>query len=225
MIEYRGLWYPDGDLLTKNFKARLETEPFYRSDRFHDAMAHVKSWRGAVECGAHVGAWSRELAKRFERVLAIELSGATLNCLRRNLESFANAEVMQCALGARPGFVAVGGNKGSMDGEVVEGGDYPAVPMRALDELVQSARLECVDYIKVHVNGYEMQVLLGAERTIRQHRPVMTVVIKKALEKYGATPVQVFEFMDGLGYRVLSRLKPYWVFGPSPEHRAPSHRR
>ena len=115
MRQYRGLWYPDDDTLTKNLIARLETEAFYRADRFHDAMRHVKAWRGAIECGAHVGAWSRELAKRFEQVIAIELSGETWECLRRNLEPFKNAEAIQCALGERHGFINVRRNKGSID--------------------------------------------------------------------------------------------------------------
>ena len=173
--------------------ARLETEAFYRADRFHDAMRHVKAWRGAIECGAHVGAWSRELAKRFEQVIAIELSGETWECLRRNLEPFKNAEAIQCALGERHGFINVRRNKGSIDSEVVEDGAYPATPLRTLDEIVAAAHeLKSVDYIKVHVNGYEMPVLRGARETIRRHQPLMTVVIKKALANYGARPEDVF---------------------------------
>ena len=212
MREHKGLWYPEGDSLTKNFIARLETEAFYRADRFHDAMKHVRAWRGAVDCGAHVGAWSREMAKRFERVVAIEMNPATSECLERNLVPWPNAVPVNHALGDRGGKIKLFGNKGSIDSEVE--GDGDDVWLDRLDDLSAVKDLSAVDYLKVHVNGYELEVLKGAQETIRKHRPVMTVVIKKALANYGATEQDVLDFMERMGYAVASRLKPYWVFAP-----------
>ena len=218
MEKFNGLWYPDGNQLTKNFKARAEKEPFYRADRFHDAMKHVRHWRGAVECGAHVGEWSRELAKRFERVVAIEMHSATAKCLQLNLADCA-ATVVQCALGDSYECVSIKTDKGSI-GTCVGRLGNDAYTKRLDDVLLDINDLNDpdnelpVDYLKVHVNGYELRVLRGARQTIRRHRPVMTVVIKKALANYGTTPEEIFNFMDGVGYRVASCLKPYWMFVP-----------
>lgn len=214
-FQHKGLWYPPGEQITKALAARLEHEEFYRADRFHDAMKHVRAWRGAVECGAHVGEWSRELAKRFERVVAIEMNPATAKCLQANLAAHPNATVVQCALGEITGKVHIVSRKGSIGGRAValdSGGDD--VILRRLDDLPEVAGLTAIDYLKVHVNGCELLVLSGAEQTIRAHRPVITVVIKPALADYDATPEDIFKFMERVGYRVASRLKPYWVFVP-----------
>ena len=172
-------------------------------------MAQVKQWRGAVECGAHVGEWSRELAQRFERVVAIEAHPATAKCLTANLAAHKNAMVVQCALGLDYGRVDVTSRKGSIGSRVTRGDGVNEMPLDAVPEI---AALEALDYLKVHVNGCELQVLRGAIETIERHRPVITVVIKKALADYGATPEDIFNFMAIEGYRVASRLKPYWVF-------------
>ena len=213
MKEHRGLWYPEGDALTKNLMARLEGEEFYRAERFHDAMKHVRQWRGAVDCGAHVGAWSRELAKRFGRVVAIEMHPETAACLKRNLAPWPNAITVNCALGRASGVVGAAMNKGSIDAEVDANRDGE-IRLRRLDDLAAGWDMAAIDYLKVHVNGMELSVLCGAEATIRKYRPVMTVVIKRALENYGAKPEDIFNFIGSVGYRVASRLKPYWVFTP-----------
>ena len=233
-FQFQGLWYPDGEIITKSLAHQLRHEPFYNCDRFHDAMRLLRRFRGAVECGAHVGAWSRELARRFERVVAIELNPASARCLRANLAPFPNATVVNCALGDRSGEVRVAAAKGSLDSEVrpgaadppttppaaqapllgQEGSEWEVVPMRALDEVLDGAAIGSIDYLKVHVNGYEVPVLRGARETIARHKPLMTVVIKKALANYGARPEDVFNLMGEMGYRVVSRLKPYWVFSP-----------
>ena len=213
MKQFAGLWYPDADELTKNFKARAQTEPFYRADRFHDAMKHVKQWRGAVECGAHVGEWSRELATRFERVVAIEMNPASAECLRANLPAHPNVIVVNHAVGAHGGQVQISGKKNSMGNMVA--GDGEDVWLDRLDDLTAVKETAAIDYLNVHVNGYELEVLLGAKETIAKHCPVTTVVIKRALADYGATPEDIFKFMDRVGYRVASCLKPYWVFVPA----------
>lgn len=205
-----GLWYPDG-VITKALRARVESEEFYRADRFHDAMRHVRQWRGAIDCGAHVGAWSTQLAKRFQSVISVEPNPDTVECLRRNLEQWSHARVIHAALaenGEAGGNLRINAEKGAINSGVSHQGIE--VPTRELDDV--SAFMEHVDYLKIHVNGYELPVLNSAKKTLRKHHPVVTVVIKKAIQKYGNGPQHIFDFMEKAGYRVASRLKPYWVF-------------
>jgi hypothetical protein len=56
-------------------------------------------------------------------------------------------------------------NSGVVEGE---GGTY-AVPLRRLDQLVTG----CVDFLKIDVEGYEGQVLAGAEKLLAKHKPTL----------------------------------------------------
>lgn len=209
-FRFLGMWYPDGENISRNLAERLRGEPFYRADRFAEAMGHVREWRGAVDCGAHVGAWSRELARRFKRVVAIELNAATARCLERNVEGM-GVKVFNVALGAAAGNVGKSGTKGSIDCEVAAGAH--GIEMWPLDFVV--ADLPHIDYIKVHVNGYELEVLKGMTKTLADHRPVLTVVLKSALARYGATAESVVAFLAASSYRMAGGQKPYRIFVPA----------
>lgn len=215
-FQLQGLWYPDGDEITKYMVARLQTEPFYRADRLADALKHIRNFRGAVDCGAWVGAWSRELSKHFERVVAIDIHPDNARCIAKNCSG--NVSVVNCALGKASGTAAVQRSTyaGTIESWVVPDGDGPVVvPMKRLDDVREVQELPAVDYLKVHVNGAELLVLQGAEQTIRRHRPVMTIVIKPALTRdFGNTPAEVYSLMESFGYVVASALKPYFVFAP-----------
>src|SRR3990167_302558 len=210
-FQHLGLWYPAGEHITVALKTRLEREEFYRADRFFDAMKHVTTWRGAVDCGAHVGAWSIQLAERFQRVVSIEMHPATVTCLQANLAAYPNAQAVHIALGEASGFASLQSPAGPIS-SCLEGDGYTVV--RALDDLPEIAAMPAIDYLKIHVNGYELRVLHGAMNTIGKHQQIMTVVIKPALAKYRATQEDILNLMESIGYRVASRLKPYWVFAP-----------
>ena len=215
--EFCGLVYPEGDKITKNLAKRLKEEPFYRYDKLEQALRIVRGRRVAVDCGAWVGAWSRELAKHFGRVIAIEANGDNARCARKNLAGCLNAEVIHTALGdveteALACAEESGGNIGS---RLVEGyGGRFAVAMRPLDNLPAIRALDAIDYLKVHVNGMELRALRGAAGTIRKHRPIMTVVVKDAIERYDSREA-IWAFLAGdLGYKQVGGAHVYEIWGP-----------
>jgi FkbM family methyltransferase len=53
--------------------------------------------------------------------------------------------------------------------------DDSTVPMRKIDSLVKSGDIKRVDFIKLDVEGFEMQVLLGATQTINKFKPKLAL--------------------------------------------------
>lgn len=217
-FEYRGLWYPDGEEITKHMAERLAGEPFYQADKVDAALAQVKGFRVAVDCGAWVGAWTRELTRRFERAIAIELSADNVRCVRKNAP---RAEVLHCALGDINGMATPA--KAKFDSHVswqvgermhtlaqLPGG----VRMRRLEAIPEIEELPCLDYLKIHVNGYEVRALRGALSVIQKHRPIVTLVLKRELATYGDTPEAAREMLSKVGYVPIGGEKPYEIFGP-----------
>ena len=214
-FQYQGLWYPDGDKLTKYMAWRLGQEQFYQHDKLAKSLEHVKRFRGAVDCGAWVGGWSRELARHFERVVAIELSTDNARCCRKNLESCGNAEVVQCGVGdENRKTIAVSAGAGLVGSWVKERRDPKDewIPLRRLDEVVEVQALPAIDYMKIHVNGYELKVLRGAVQTLARCRPVLTVVLKPALADFGDSVEAALDFLRSIGYREVGGEAPYRVF-------------
>ena len=48
-----------------------------------------------------------------------------------------------------------------------------------MDEWIKDNPLENVDFIKVDVEGYELEVLKGSENTIKSFKPVIFIEIAK----------------------------------------------
>ncbi len=57
-------------------------------------------------------------------------------------------------------------------------------------------------FIKMDVEGFELNVVKGLERTLADHRPVLVLeVIDRHLERAGATRDELFSHMEARGYR------------------------
>lgn len=73
--------------------------------------------------------------------------------------------------------------------------------------------------LNMDVEGAELLVLRGANRTLHQHRPLVWVSIHPDLGErdYGFTPQNVHDYMDALGYRaehLATDHEQHWMFHP-----------
>ena len=77
------------------------------------------------------------------------------------------------------------------------------VEMRRLDDLIPSDLR--IRLIKIDVEGAELGVLKGAEHLLRRCKPIVVFEFGKgASDRYGTTPVMVFDFLKGIGMNVFS---------------------
>lgn len=211
-----GLLYPDGDEISKHMAERLRSEPFYQSDKLAAALKLVSNRRCAIDCGAWVGGWSRELGKHFDEVVSIEANPDNARCVVLNVPK--NVTVICAAVGDENGrtCIAAEGSGPNVGSRVVpKRVDAADVPLRRLDDIQQVKSMSAIDYIKVHVNGMELRALRGAVNTILRCRPVLTVVLKPALTVFGDTAEEARRFLaNELGYHPAGGERPYEIWVP-----------
>ena len=58
-----------------------------------------------------------------------------------------------------------------------------------IDDMVRNEKLDCVDSIKMDIEGAELESLRGAENTIRQFRPKLAISVDHNLMTFGKPPV------------------------------------
>lgn len=67
-----------------------------------------------------------------------------------------------------------------------------------------------IDFIKVDVEGAELEVFQGAEATIRRCKPILVFEHGKgAADYYGTTPEEVFDFLTDCGLNIM-RLETFF---------------
>ncbi len=57
-----------------------------------------------------------------------------------------------------------------------------------IDDLVDRQNLSRVDFIKIDIEGAELQALRGAEKTLRRFRPKLAIAVHHSLGKYYTNP-------------------------------------
>jgi FkbM family methyltransferase len=88
-----------------------------------------------------------------------------------------------------------------------------ACSITSIDGEISEARLAHLDFVKIDVEGGELDALKGAARTLSKHRPlVYCEVYEKWMVAFGYTSAQLFAFVRSLGYvgaRVVREGKLY----------------
>jgi FkbM family methyltransferase len=213
-----GGWYlPKGDTYFPKFcEGPAPKRNGFQREHLLAAFEYVRAWDVAIDVGAHVGFWARDMAQRFGKVYAFEPAEDCYECLNKNLADLVNVQAYKAAVGATAGSCTMQddekrlGNTGSRfvaphcDGET---------PMVTLDEL---GFLAC-DFLKVDVEGYEHCVLVGASKLIRRHRPVIIMECDKhfSMKRYGVPDDSAEQWLLGKGYRVAEHIRPDKVFVPN----------
>jgi hypothetical protein len=68
-----------------------------------------------------------------------------------------------------------------------------------------------IDMIKIDVEGYEMEVLKGATKTLETVKYLM-IELNNNTKKYGSNNIEIEKYLDSIGFKVLMDHWPDKVF-------------
>lgn len=215
MYQSHGWWFPDGDTHFVQHFAKLAKKgkpPVYQAFQRRKSTMLASHRRVALDIGANVGLWSRELCDRFDKVIAFEPVQEFVDCLKLNVPND-NLEIKQFALGNEDtmiNMVITEHNTGHSHVDLNSIG-HGTVPMVRLDSL----DLEHVDYVKIDVEGFETELVLGAEQTFKHHKPIIMIEQKphQEFDKAGERQWETVELLQEWGARELLKIKNESVLG------------
>lgn len=197
-------------------KARIPKEMFFaqedthfdrKKDRYQygvliKSIEFLKKRRTAIDIGGHVGFYSRALSEIFSNVIAFEPAPKNYESIKVNCPEIV---VHNVALGSE-----------EKEGEIVvfednSGNNYikegSGVKIKTLD----SFGIKNVDLIKIDVQGYELEVLRGAKKTIVENKPIIII----ELELNGEINHQATSFLEQeCGYKIYTNAGKDSIVGP-----------
>lgn len=170
-------------------------------------LPYVPTSGTVFDVGAFIGDHTLAYANKVGRigeVHAFEPSAPAFECLLHNMKGLPQVIVNNAALGADDRHVTMStlanGNEG-MNYVGASNNEMHSIEQVSLDSYADQCELDHVDFIKIDVEGYELEVLKGAHRIIHKYKPYIVLEINHgALERRGVEYHEVVQFLKERGY-------------------------
>ena len=196
-------WVPD-----KDYYSRWGAK--YEQSHFNFTMKHISERDVALDCGGHVGIWSKRLSFYFNTVFAFEPIPKHIECHKVNCTA-SNIFLHEVALSDTETTLnmkmGTGRNSGrstlEYKSKLVKGDNsIISVSTKTLD----SFKLPKVDFMKIDVEKHEVKLLNGAIETLVRCKPI--IFIEDHNHFYGKVPNGV-EVLYSMGYEAVDYLGSY----------------
>ena len=198
-----GFWVPSNDIHIEQWRAG---QPFTQNKcllKFLDyCNIQHKKFRTVLDIGAWCGTWAKAMEPYAKRIVAFEPDATHFECLQRNCTI--NCATRKEAVGAEIKSISLTEDDFTQAKRVYKEGSIRMTTLDSLD-------YKDIDLIKIDVEGYEMEVLKGAEKTLNDVQYLM-IELNNATKKYGSSNIEIEKYMTSLGYKVLIDHWPDKVF-------------
>jgi FkbM family methyltransferase len=201
--QVNGVWVPSNDVHLQEW---LAGKPFTQNKCLNNFLEHCQDnsikFNTVIDIGAWCGTWAKAMEPFAKKVIAFEPDKVHFACLQRNCTI--NCDPRQEAVGSENKHISLTEDNFTQAKRVEKEGD---IRMVTLDSLAY----EDVDLIKIDVEGYEMEVLKGAENTLASTQYLM-IELNNNTKKYGSSNIDVEKHIKNLGFNLLLEHWPDKVF-------------
>jgi FkbM family methyltransferase len=177
-----------------------------------------------LDIGANIGMTALALSRicPHGQIVAMEPVPRTFRYLRQNVSKSGarNVQIFNCALGSSEGSALMQGHSSNFacsfvaDNYKIPAKDHfsQRVPVKRLDDMFPDLPLDRVDFMKVDVEGFELEVFAGARDILNAYRPVvflemnhwcLNIYRRISLPEFRERLMQIFPYVfaiDGLDY-------------------------
>jgi FkbM family methyltransferase len=188
--------------------------------------------KDSVDIGANKGVFTYILSKMSNKVYAFEPNPKMYSILKD--AKIKNALTYQVALSDKSGIAELlvpmnektnkFSNQGASLSKVKVSGANKSVQVE--EKTLDSYKFNNIGFIKIDVEGYEMQVLNGAKNTLLKNKPVLMIELEEGHTK---RPIEsLIKEVEDYGYKALflkrKQLTDISLFDAEKNHRNPKNR-
>ena len=221
MKKIRNYYIPEND---HHFLEYLKQFEHYQEAQRNRALSHVENWDLALDIGANIGLWAKDLSNYFDRLVCFEPNPNCIEYLRKNIK-IETTEIYSHALGSKDGnknlfihpvnsgassfvdYTKIGFDELSRPvyGKFPEKTKKVNVDIKKLDNF----NFKKIDFIKIDVQGYESEVLKGAETTLTVNNPII------CLEEDNPNNSKTIPYLKSLDYSIIDIINKEHIFKKS----------
>ncbi|HPQ08427.1 MAG TPA: FkbM family methyltransferase [Bacteroidia bacterium] len=191
----------------------------FKDDSLNALLNLVKEGQIVMDIGANIGSTSLFIAQKIGstgKVFSFEPDKYNFIQLSKNisLNKFKNIEIFNYGLGNIKGefklYISTTDNRGGnriIADTNYNNKEYSIIHVERLDDFVEKNNISKIDLIKIDVEGYEYNVLIGAEKVIRKNKPVLFIELDdNNLKQQGHSASLLISFLEKNNYRIVNSL-------------------
>lgn len=185
-------------------------------------LENISSGDIVIDVGANIGDYTLISCKKVGdsgKVLAFEPLSETHSILKRNLQlnEITHCQLFQKAVGEKSDVVNLyknnaSGTMGHLDStlngkNLIKKGETEVV---TIDDVLNSNNIKNVNMLKIDVEGFEHEVLLGAIQSFKEKKikKILCEVHFKYLESKNKSSETIYELLRGYGFNISFISKP-----------------
>ena len=194
-----GFWVPSADVHLQDWKQNNNFTQSKCLDKFLTFIEkNALKFNHVLDIGAWVGTWTMKINPFCGRVVAFEPDPLHYECLVKNVPE--EVETHQLAVGNDKKMISLSEDNFTQAKRVVGEGNIPMVT-------IDSLNFTDVDLIKIDVEGYEMEVLKGADKTLQNVKYLM-IELNNNSKKYGSSNLEIEKYLRKKGFRTMIKAWP-----------------
>ena len=217
MKRIREYYIPETDI---HFIKYLEQFKHYQEAQRNRALSHVKNWRSAIDIGANIGLWSKDLSRFFDQLICFEPNKFCIDYLKKNID-LNKSSINSFALGSKnetKDLLIHSTNSGasSFINKTKTGYDNKSNPIYGEFSVetktlnVEVKKLDDynytnIDFIKIDVQGFELEVLEGAIKTLGNNDPILCI------EEDSPSDSQSLKFLKDHNYEIIDIINKEYI--------------
>lgn len=167
---------------------------------------NIKNPKIILDIGAHYGEWSFLFSKKYpdSEILSFEPTPRSFKILKKNIRKYMkNALPFNLALGNRDVEAYLDTSNDSGLNHVSKNRTKNKIKIIRLDSFMEKFGLKRIDVIKCDVEGFEMKVFEGAEKSIKKFKPLIICEINpKLYSRYGVQEKNILNFFKSNKYSI-----------------------
>ena len=176
-------------------------------DHYSKILSKLPNKRVAIDIGASYGFVTKYLSERFDKVYSAEVVPEIRECLAVNVnhQNMNNVEILNHGFSDKDGNLKIyfnpawSGHSSVIKSELHDSAQYLSCVVKPID----SCAYENVDYIKIDVEGHELEVLRGATKTIEKCKPMISIEVLSDNPDQLTKSYNVHMFLKSLNYRYV----------------------
>ena len=141
------------------------------------------------------------IPKTFKELKSNAKQYSTINNYRLNMTGLYDKETTSIAFipDEISGHASVGNHSETWKSNSVQ---EVTVALSTLDQYFEKNKLSSVDFIKIDIEGAEINALEGAKQILQQYKPILCIEVNSELLKcFQKTPFELIKFLKSLSYK------------------------